>query len=395
MTTLFDVLNVNPAESVQPVQPAGVRGIAQTLAGVAGRGARQSAGQDTRPTGQRVAEATQGTDPNDPASLIAAAQRLDAIGESQRAIGLRQMAAQARIRKEQAAEEAQRKEVEGELFSLVEARATALDTPQALITSKALQAGQITALEALENLEAERPTGEDHLGRLRYLDSGELVFDADEDVKEDRDIREAANGVLYYVDDGSFVFPEVGGEQVARLQEEELERIRGIEDEQLRAEQADQTVLDHVSDIRRNVDTIRELVAVAPEGYLGSVAAKLSPTSTSGQIRRVIETLQSNIGFDKLQAMRDASPTGGALGQVSERELSNLQAVLGSLDARSTDEELNRVLDQVVEFYDRFEASARAVQNQRTSRTSSQAPRSTMDDVNAILGAPTPLIFPR
>lgn len=94
MTTLFDVLNVNPAESVQPVQPAGIGGIAQTLAKVASRGVQQAAGQDTRPVGQRVAEATQGTDPNDPASLRQMAQRLNSIGESQRAMAVLQMATQ-------------------------------------------------------------------------------------------------------------------------------------------------------------------------------------------------------------------------------------------------------------------------------------------------------------
>ena len=39
----------------------------------------------------------------------------------------------------------------------------------------------------------------------------------------------------------------------------------------------------------------------------------------------------SSIGFDRLQAMRDASPTGGALGQVSERELSQLNASIANL----------------------------------------------------------------
>jgi hypothetical protein len=38
--------------------------------------------------------------------------------------------------------------------------------------------------------------------------------------------------------------------------------------------------------------------------------------------------------------MRDASPTGGALGQVSERELSFLQSVFGSLDQTQSAEEL-------------------------------------------------------
>ncbi len=51
----------------------------------------------------------------------------------------------------------------------------------------------------------------------------------------------------------------------------------------------------------------------------------------AGQLESLLETIQANVGFDKLQAMREASPTGGALGAVTERELAFLQAVFGSL----------------------------------------------------------------
>jgi len=45
-----------------------------------------------------------------------------------------------------------------------------------------------------------------------------------------------------------------------------------------------------------------------------------------------LDTIKANVGFEELQAMRDASPTGGALGQVSEHENRLLQAIRGSLD---------------------------------------------------------------
>jgi hypothetical protein len=51
----------------------------------------------------------------------------------------------------------------------------------------------------------------------------------------------------------------------------------------------------------------------------------------AGQMESLLETIQANVGFDKLQAMREASPTGGALGSVTEKELAFLQAVFGSL----------------------------------------------------------------
>lgn len=56
------------------------------------------------------------------------------------------------------------------------------------------------------------------------------------------------------------------------------------------------------------------------------------PSTKTKELEQIITTLQANIGFDQLQKMRDSSPTGGALGQVSELENKLLQAVLGSLD---------------------------------------------------------------
>lgn len=52
----------------------------------------------------------------------------------------------------------------------------------------------------------------------------------------------------------------------------------------------------------------------------------------AGALANSLKTIKARIGFDELQAMRDASPTGGALGQVSEREIDFLQSLMGSLD---------------------------------------------------------------
>jgi len=56
------------------------------------------------------------------------------------------------------------------------------------------------------------------------------------------------------------------------------------------------------------------------------------PQTDAYNLGRDIEAIKANIGFDELQKMRDASPTGGALGQVAVQELNYLQSVLGSLD---------------------------------------------------------------
>lgn len=55
------------------------------------------------------------------------------------------------------------------------------------------------------------------------------------------------------------------------------------------------------------------------------------PGTPQHDLAQKLSTIEANIGFDKLQAMREASPTGGALGAVSGREMDLLQAVFGSL----------------------------------------------------------------
>ena len=49
-----------------------------------------------------------------------------------------------------------------------------------------------------------------------------------------------------------------------------------------------------------------------------------------------VTTIKANVGFDTLQALRDASKTGGALGNVSELELRQLNAAFGSLDVKQS-----------------------------------------------------------
>lgn len=58
------------------------------------------------------------------------------------------------------------------------------------------------------------------------------------------------------------------------------------------------------------------------------------PNTQAGALKNYLTTIQANLGFDTLQKMRESSPTGGALGAVSENENRLLQAVNGALDPR-------------------------------------------------------------
>lgn len=78
----------------------------------------------------------------------------------------------------------------------------------------------------------------------------------------------------------------------------------------------------------------------------GSLLAVI-PESRARDFQAMLDTIKANLGFEELQAMRDSSPTGGALGQVTERELAFLQAVQGNLDAAQSPAQLMEILKDI------------------------------------------------
>jgi len=98
-------------------------------------------------------------------------------------------------------------------------------------------------------------------------------------------------------------------------------------------------------------------------GFWGNALKDISGTGAA-DLKNSIKTIYSAIGFDKLQDMRDRSPTGGALGQVSERELSQLNASLGSLEqSQGTPQfkkNLARVKDHYLKYYKATMAQVKA-----------------------------------
>jgi len=69
------------------------------------------------------------------------------------------------------------------------------------------------------------------------------------------------------------------------------------------------------------------------EGGVGwSGLLKDLPETSAKKLDSALKPILGNLAFDRLQEMRNASKTGGALGQVSERELSLLQSTVADLD---------------------------------------------------------------
>jgi hypothetical protein len=96
-------------------------------------------------------------------------------------------------------------------------------------------------------------------------------------------------------------------------------------------------------------------------GFGSETMANIGGTDAAN-LQAALSTVTSAIGFKRLQDMREASPTGGALGAVSERELSQLNAALGSISQKQGKPQLKKNLERIKKHY---QNSVKAINAQR------------------------------
>jgi hypothetical protein len=100
------------------------------------------------------------------------------------------------------------------------------------------------------------------------------------------------------------------------------------------------------SEIDRAIQMTNPLTA----GVGGALLRDL-PMTTARNLNNAITMVKSNLGFDRLQQMREESKTGGALGAVTEKEIDLLQSTVQRLDQLTDPAELVRALEVVKEQY--------------------------------------------
>ena len=92
-------------------------------------------------------------------------------------------------------------------------------------------------------------------------------------------------------------------------------------------------------------------------GKAGAIVKTLGPLAAGSDVETLegyLNTIKANLAFDELNAMREKSKTGGALGQVSEMELTLLESAVASLDTRMRPEVLQAQLKKVQEHYNNY-----------------------------------------
>jgi spore germination cell wall hydrolase CwlJ-like protein len=104
-----------------------------------------------------------------------------------------------------------------------------------------------------------------------------------------------------------------------------------------------------ITDIDRAIKTMDDAI-LPTTGAIGGMLSNVGGTAAR-DLAGLLDTVKANAGFDTLAKMRAASPTGGALGSITEKELALLQATIGNLEQSQTADQLKDNLRRVKNTY--------------------------------------------
>ena len=153
-----------------------------------------------------------------------------------------------------------------------------------------------------------------------------------------------------YTKDGDLE-PVPGGpadDKVKGKYNQDTQSLATVEDNLTRLEAQAKKVLDHPG--LDGITGIRGKIPNIPGTDAANAMAELT-------------TLKTQVGFGALQAMRDASKTGGALGQVSDFENKALQNSLVALDTSQSADEFRKNLKDVMKYAVRAKDNHRKAYN--------------------------------
>lgn len=169
-------------------------------------------------------------------------------------------------------------------------------------------------------------------------------------------------------DEGNIIFKAVPGSQAEMdIANEELEKVKRNHIK-LQQKEIDQDVIisaandalkvlvgDDPDNPKYKKSTLERIATLdLPEaGVRGDAATKMGFASSQEAVnlQTALIPLKATIGFDRLARMRDASKTGGALGQISNKEITLLYNSLRNLDQKTDPEILHKNITDVVRIY--------------------------------------------
>lgn len=169
-------------------------------------------------------------------------------------------------------------------------------------------------------------------------------------------------------DEGNIIFKAVPGSQAEmEIANQELEKVKRSHIK-LQQKEIDQDVIisaandalkvlvgDDPDNPKYKKSTLERIATLdLPEaGVRGDATTRLGIFSQQEAVnlQTALIPLKATIGFDRLARMRDASKSGGALGQISNKEITLLYNSLRNLDQKTDPEILHKNITDVVRIY--------------------------------------------
>ena len=133
------------------------------------------------------------------------------------------------------------------------------------------------------------------------------------------------------------------------------EEVNVLTRKELQRETTNRTAFIVLEDISRlktllkNQSNLNPMTAVT--GPIATEIASGFSASARADAEALVRTIGGNIGFDRLQRMRNESKTGGALGAINQQEMQLLQDVMGSLKLNQSEASLQTNLNRLADIY--------------------------------------------
>jgi hypothetical protein len=308
-----------------------------------------------------------GANMNDPDSLMEVAQRIQSVNPAaaqelaQRAMTMRKTAAEAqRIEADAASKQTATRREEQLRDELANLPAEATDQDVEAVVRKYGNPDQIfKTLERKQTAEANRQAKAD-LEREKA--------ERAEAARQERMQFQQTMAMLAAQQRGAT--NELQRERIQQQIDTQKERQQEIADKKQMA--LDMSIR-HANKVITDVAAAKELVGFGTTGIMGKASGIVPGTDAYNLNQRVL-TLKANLGFDRLQQMREASPTGGALGQVAVQELEALQASVGSLEIGQSQAELRNNLEKIDKHYKAWLAAVQGARGPEAQGTPANTP---------------------
>lgn len=144
--------------------------------------------------------------------------------------------------------------------------------------------------------------------------------------------------------------------EAAKAEREASREQRDIAKEEREAAKAEETVVRKEAEKKfsalSSLDSISQAEKILNEnpilatGIVGQLSRGVE-ASPAGQLDSLYVSIKAKLGFDQLQTMRENSPTGGALGQVSDTENKLLQSTVAELKTGISQKQQLKNLDKI------------------------------------------------